>query len=93
MGSKRIISFIEDDPLVEKILESAAGGSNANHLRDPMTRQMKPISSMINPHRPARMIRFHYGCFGATGYQIDVDYPIDLSWRSSTCWVVAESEA
>jgi len=31
----RIISFIEDDQLVKKILESAVGGSNANRLREP----------------------------------------------------------
>jgi hypothetical protein len=30
---------------------------------------------------------------GADDYIIDADYPIDLSRRSSTCWVVAESEA
>jgi hypothetical protein len=29
----------------------------------------------------------------ADDYIIDVDYPMDLSRRSSTCWGVAESEA
>jgi hypothetical protein len=47
-------------------------------------------------------IRFRSSCFGATSYLMDADrstmrlstgYPIDLSRRSSTCWVVAESEA
>jgi hypothetical protein len=38
-----------------------------------MARQLKPLLSMMNPHRPARMIRLRYCCFGATRYLIDAD--------------------
>jgi len=56
LGSMRIIAFIEDQQIVKKILQSAVGGSSVNRLRDPMTRHLKPLSSMISPQRSARMI-------------------------------------
>ena len=40
--------------------QSAGGGPN-------------PSSYMMSPHRPARMIRLRYCCFGATSYIIDAD--------------------
>lgn len=90
-GSMRIISFIEDPKIIKKILQ---------HLRlwnakrkpppcaNPPKADRKHLSSMMSPHRPAWMIRLHFCCFSATSYLIDADYPIDLSRRSSTCWVV-----
>jgi hypothetical protein len=38
---------------------------------------------MMGPHPPARMIRLRFCRFGATSYLIDVQYPFDLSRRSS----------
>ena len=32
------------------------GMSSANHLREPTDRLLKPLSPMMTPHRPARMI-------------------------------------
>ena len=43
LGSMRIISFIEDDQLVKKSSSIwIYGMSNANPLREPMTRHLKP---------------------------------------------------
>jgi len=38
-----------------------------------MARQLKPLSSMMSPHHPARMIRLRACSFGATSYLIDAD--------------------
>ena len=51
----KIIAFIEDSEIIKKILKSAVGGSSENRFRELMARQLKPLSSMMNPHRPARM--------------------------------------
>ena len=57
LGFMRIIAFIEDEQLVKKILNTwACGMSSANRLREPIARLPNPSSSMMNPHRPARMI-------------------------------------
>jgi hypothetical protein len=92
----RIISFIEDPKIIIKILQkpavvgcqtqtasvrqSAEGGPEAFIVWDE--------SSPPGPDDPASLMKLR-----RTGYIIDVDYPMDLSRRSSTCWVEAESEA
>ena len=37
---------------------SIYGRSGPNRLREPMIRRLKPLSSVINPLRPARMITY-----------------------------------
>jgi hypothetical protein len=43
LGSMKIISFIEDEEVISKILKSAGGGSNADHLRAPIRRRRTEI--------------------------------------------------
>ena len=53
----KIISFIENEQLVKKFSNTwTYGVLGANRLLALMAHQAKPLSFMMNPHRPARMI-------------------------------------
>ena len=64
LGSKKIITFIDDEQLVKKILKhldlwdvkrKPPPCANVEHPPGG-ARRLKPLSSMMSPHRPARMI-------------------------------------
>jgi hypothetical protein len=59
-GSMKIISFIEDEQLVKKILKHLdlwdVKRKPPPCANPPEADRLKPLSSMINPHRQARMI-------------------------------------
>ena len=84
-GSMRIISFIEDEQLVKKIL---------NHL-DLWDVKRKP-PPCTNGSPPETFIIYDQSSApSADGYLTPLEAglsEIDLSRRSSTCWVVAESD-
>jgi hypothetical protein len=69
----RIISFIEDDQLVKKILE---------HL-DLWDVKRKPSPRANSPSAESFIIYDESSSPSADDYLIDADYPIDLSRRSS----------
>ena len=77
-GSMRIISFIEDEQLVKKIL---------THLQ-PWVVKHKPPPRANSPPTGSFIIYDENSSPGVDDYIIDAGYPIDLSRRSSTCWVV-----
>ncbi len=58
-GSMRIIAFIEDEQLVKKILKHLGLWDVKRKpppCANPPEADLKPLLSMINPQRPARMI-------------------------------------
>jgi len=58
-GSMRIIAFIEDEQLVKKILKHLGLWDvkrKPTPRANPPEADLKPLSSMMSPHRPARMI-------------------------------------
>ena len=73
LGSMRIISFIEDEQLVKKILK---------HL-DLWNVRRKPPARAHGPPPENFIIYDELSSPGADDYIIDADYPIDLSRRSS----------
>jgi hypothetical protein len=79
----RIISFIENEPLVKKIL---------THLQLWGVKH-KPPPRVTSPPTGSFIIYDENSSPGVDDYLIDAGYPVDLPRRSSTCWVVAESEA
>jgi hypothetical protein len=58
-GSMRIISFIEDEQIIKKILKHLDLWDERKPppcANPPEADQLKPLSYMISPHRPARTI-------------------------------------
>ena len=91
-GSMRIISLIDDAEIIKKILKHLALWEVGR----------KPPARANSPPPESFIIYDESSAPSADDYLIDADrstlrlstgYPIDLSRRSSTCWVVAESEA
>jgi hypothetical protein len=82
LGSMRIIAFIEDEQLVKKILK---------HL-DLWNVKPKPPPCANDPPPETIIIYDELSAPSADDYLFDDNYPMDLSRRSSTCWVVAESK-
>jgi hypothetical protein len=65
------IAAMPSGPIMKRALKRSSntwtyGMSSVNRLRDPMTRLPNPLSFMMSPHRPVRMIRLRYCCFGKT---------------------------
>ncbi len=104
-GSMRIIAFIEDEQLVKKILKHL--GLWDVKRKPPPRANSPPTESFIiyeelsSPSTddpaslliPRRTSAISLLMLRRTGYIRAPAYPADLSRRSSTCWVVAESEA
>jgi len=67
----RIIAFIEDEQFVKKILKSAAGGSNENHLRE----RMWYIRLWRNPPSEVIIIYDQSSLPSADDYLLDADHP------------------
>ena len=83
-GSNKIIFlFIEDEQFVKYTLKRM----------DLWDVKRKPPPRANRPPTEAFIIDDGLASDSTDDYIIEVDFPIDLSRRSSTCWVVAESEA
>jgi len=82
-GAMRIIAFIEDPDVMKKILKHLG-------LWD-VKRKPRPVANAP----PIDVFPAYDEQPGPSSddYIRDPEYPADLSRRSSTCWVVAESEA
>ena len=55
--------------------------SNTYRCRESITRQLKHLSSTINPHLSAPMIHLRSCCFGTPSYLVGVNYPIETKLK------------